>query len=342
MCINVARSKAGTTFGIPRYWNSWRRIRSATALYRRTSLYSLEGQPQAEDKRIVVGLISSDYLRTLGIPLKRGRQLTSHEVANAEHLALINEAAAKLWSVNENPVGKRMKIDLLSNPGSPQVLVPTASNPEVTIVGVMGNTKNQGLRDVTLPAVFVPYTLLAPSERRLAIRTVDEPLKILNAVRHRVREMDNEIPLARPVTLQQILGFETVEPRFNMALFSCFAGLGLALAAAGIYSVISYDVAQRTHEIGVRVALGASRRDVLALVLRMVARVSALGLVIGLGASVALEQVVRFQVFAATRFDATSVIGVVFALFLISLLAAWLPAVRAGRVEPVVALRHEG
>jgi putative ABC transport system permease protein len=126
-----------------------------------------------------------------------------------------------------------------------------------------------------------------------------------------------------------------------MGLFSCFAGLGLALAAAGIYSVISYDVAQRTHEIGVRVALGAKRRDVLALVLRMVVKVAALGLVIGLCGSVVLERLVRFQVFAATSFDVVSAIGVMSVLFLISVFAAWLPAVKAGRVDPVIALRHE-
>jgi putative ABC transport system permease protein len=304
------------------------------------STYSLEGQPAAEHKRIVVGLISSEYLQTLGIPLKRGRQMTMQEARNADHLAMINDAAAKLWA-GEDPLGRRIKIDLLTNPGTPQVLVPSGSNSELTIVGIMGDTKNQGLRDVTLPAVFVPYTLLAPTSRRLAIRTTGEPLNILNAVRQRVTEMDKQLPLGHPITLQQIIGFETVEPRFNMALFSCFAGLGLALAAAGIYSVISYDVAQRTHEIGVRLALGASRRDVLTLVLRMVAKVAALGLVVGLCGSVILERVVRFQVFAATSFDVPSAIGVVALLFLISLLAGWLPAVRAGRVEPLIALRHE-
>jgi putative ABC transport system permease protein len=304
------------------------------------STYSLEGQPAAEHKRIVVGLISSNYLRTLGIPLKRGRQMTLQEVTDADHLAMINQAAAKLWA-GEDPLGKRINVDLLTNPGASQVLVPSASNQELTVVGIMSDTKNQGLRDVTLPAVYVPYTLLAPTSRRLAIRTTGEPLNILNAIRQRVSEMDKQLPLGHPITLQQILGFETVEPRFNMALFSCFAGLGLALAAAGIYSVISYDVAQRTHEIGVRLALGASRRDVLTLVLRMVARVAALGLVVGLCGSVILERVVRFQIFAATSFDAASAIGVVAVLFLISLLAGWLPAVRAGRVEPLIALRHE-
>ncbi|MGC2657457.1 MAG: ABC transporter permease, partial [Bryobacteraceae bacterium] len=305
------------------------------------SSYSIVGQPVNEDKRIVLSLVSSDYLQTLGIPLKRGRQLTVQEIADSSHLAMINETAAKLWPSGEDPLGQRMKVDLLSNPGSPQVLTPTASDPEVTVIGIVGDTKNDGIRDVTLPAVFVPYTLVAPPGRRLAIRTFGAPLNILNSVSQRVRDMDKELPLGHPITLEQILGFETVEPRFNMALFTCFAVLGLALAAGGIYSVISYDVTQRKHEIGVRIALGADKRDVILLVLRKVAGVSALGLVIGLAGSVALERVVQFQMFAATPFDLTSALGVILVLFFISLFAAWIPALRAGRVNPVIALRHE-
>lgn len=320
---SVAMGNGGLPFGGPR------------------SPYTVEGQPAHEDKRIVVDLISSDYLRTLGIPLKRGRMLTEQEVTNGDHVALINEAAVKLWPAGENPVGRRISVDLLVKVTPAQALLPAVSNGELTIVGVMGDTRNDGLRDVTLPAVFAPYTLVAPPVRRLAIRTFGEPLDILNAVRMRARGMDKELPLGHPVTLQEIMGFETVEPRFNMALFSCFAGLGLALAGAGIYSVISYDVTQRMHEIGVRVALGASRMDVLALVIKMAAKVSALGLAIGLCGSVALERVVKFQVFAATSFDAVSAFGVVAVLFAISLLAGWLPAMRAGKVDPVTALRHE-
>ena len=122
----------------------------------------------------------------------------------------------------------------------------------------------------------------------LAVRTFGDPLTVLNAVRQKVREIDKDQPLARPITLKEILGFQTVQPRFNMALFSCFAALGLALAAIGIYSVISYGVAQRMHEIGVRMALGAKRSDVLVIVLRMVAKVAAIGLAIGLGGSIML------------------------------------------------------
>ncbi len=305
------------------------------------SSYSIEGQTPAEDRRIVVGFISADYPQTLGIPLKRGRELTKQEVAHGDHVGLINEAAAKLWPANVDPTGKHIDIDVLAKPGQPQLLVPPGSSAQVTIVGVVGDTRNAGLRDATLPAVYVPYTLLAPPSRILAVRTFGDPATILNTVRRKIRDLDSELPMGRARTLQEILGFQTVEPRFNMALFSCFAALGLALAAVGIYSVISYDVTQRMHEIGVRVALGASKSDVLAIVLRMATKVVAFGLGIGLCGSVLLERIVRFQVFAATSFDAGSFISVVVVLSVVALLASWWPARRASKLDPAIALRHE-
>jgi predicted permease len=305
------------------------------------SPYSVEGQLPTEDRRVIVGLISSDYLHTLGIPLKQGRALTPQEITNREHLALINETASKLWPAGQNPIGRRMRVDILEKPGAPQVLVPAGASSEVTVIGIVGDTRNAGLRDTTLPAVLVPYTLLGPTSRMLAVRTFGEPAAILNAVRKRVQEMDKELPLGRSITLKEVLGIESIQPRFTMALFSCFAALGLVLAAAGIYSVISYDVAQRMHEIGVRVALGARRTDVLTLVFRMVTKVVALGLLIGLCGTILLERIIRFKVFAATPFDAGSMLSVIVVLGAVALLAALLPARRASSVDPIAALRHE-
>jgi putative ABC transport system permease protein len=305
------------------------------------SSYALEGQPRVDGQKVVISLISSNYLRTLGIPLKRGRNFTSAEVENGRHVALINESAASLWPPGTDPTGRRMQVDALGQPRRPPVLVAPGIGPDVTIIGVVGDTKNNGLQDATLPAVYVPYTLVAPPERQLAVRTFGDPLGILNAVRQTIREMDKGLAQGRPMTIDEMLGDETEQPRFNMALFSGFAALGLALAAIGIYCVISYNVTQRVHEIGVRMALGASRADILKWVLRAAARLAAVGLFIGLGGSIALEKFVRFNVFGTVTFDAASFAAVMIVLSSVALLAAWLPARRAGKLDPVTALRHE-
>jgi putative ABC transport system permease protein len=206
---------------------------------------------------------------------------------------------------------------------------------------VIGDTKNDGLQDATLPAVYLPYTLIAPPDRQLAVRTFGDPMGILNAVRQKIHEMDKGLATGRPMTIDEMLGDEIEQPRFNMALFSGFAALGLALAAIGIYCVISYDVTQRVHEIGVRMALGASRADILKWVLRAAARVATVGLFIGLCGSIALEKFIRFDVFGTAAFDAVSLASVIVVLSSVALLAAWLPARRAGRLDPVTALRRE-
>jgi putative ABC transport system permease protein len=305
------------------------------------STYTIEGLPPSTSQRMTIGLISADYPQTLRIPLRQGRQLTDQDVARADHFALINETAAKLWPAGQDPIGRRITLDLLMKTGSSQVLVPANSSGDVLIVGILGDTRNAGLRDATTPAIFVPYTLIAPSSRVLAVRTAGEPMAMLNTLRHVVQEMDREVPLGRPITLEEILGYQSVQPRFNMALFSAFAALGLLLAAAGIYSVVSYDVTQRFHEIGVRLALGASRADVLSMVLKMAGAVVAVGLAIGVAGSLALVRVAQFTVFDGTSFDPISVFLVIAVLSSVALIASSLPAYRAAKLDPLTALRHD-
>ncbi len=305
------------------------------------SAFSIEGLPPTPSKQLTIGLISAEYPQALGIPLRRGRALTDQDVTRGDHFALINESAAKLWPVGQDPIGRHVTVDVLAKTGASQVLVPAGSTGDVTIVGILADTKNAGLRDATMPAVFVPYTLVAPPARVLAVRTTGEPMAMLNTVRRLVQQMDREVPLGRPITLEEVLGFQTVQPRFNMALFGAFAALGLALAAAGIYSVVSYDVTQRVHEIGVRLALGASRGDVLAMVLRMAATVVGIGLAVGVAGSIMLVRVVQFQAFEGAAFDPLSVLIVVVVLSSVALAASSLPAYRAARLDPLTALRYD-
>jgi len=156
-----------------------------------------------------------------------------------------------------------------------------------------------------------------------------------------VRDIDKNLVISRPHTLTDLMSQDTQQPRFNMTLFGGFALLGLALAAIGIYSVISYNVMQRVREIGVRMALGARRGQILKLILLMVARLASLGLAIGLFGSFLVERLVRFQMFAKTSFGILPLAAIVLLLAAVALVAAWLPAMRAGNLDPVTALRHE-
>jgi predicted permease len=319
---SVAIGNGGMPFGGPR------------------SAYTIAGQPKEESRTILLGLVSSDYPQTLGIPLRAGRTLSAQEIAHAEPVALINEAAARLWQNGANPIGRRVHVDLLEKPRGP-LLAPGQSTPDLTVVGIIADTRNAGLRNPTAPAAYIPYTLLAPPFRILALRTRMEPLSLLNAVRQRVRTIDPDQPLSRPVTLEDVVGFETVQPRFNMALFTFFGVLGLALAAVGIYSMLSYSVARRTHEIGVRMALGAGRRQVLTLMLAMGGRLVLIGLGLGLAGSIALARLLRSQVFQVPATDVLVLSGVVVLLCATALLACFLPARRAANLNPTSALRHE-
>ena len=211
----------------------------------------------------------------------------------------------------------------------------------MTVAGIIGDIKNNGLAEATVPEVYVPFTLYAPPVRELVVRTAGDPLTMVNAVRMKARDLDKDLVLGKPHTLDGVMSEETQQPRFFMALFSSFAFLGLALAAIGIYSVISYNVSQRVQEIGVRMALGAPRGQILKLILLTVARLAGIGLGIGLFGSILIGRLVRFQIFVKSSFGAAPLATIVVLLTAIALLAAWLPAMRAGNLDPVTALRHE-
>jgi putative ABC transport system permease protein len=278
----------------------------------------------------------------MGIPLRRGRTLTDAEVDDGDRVALINEAARRLWPEGEDPIGKRIRLSLLERPpGDRTVLIDAGGSPYVTVVGLIGNVRNAGLRSDVRPALLVPYTLIAPTQRLLAVRAHGHPMALLSPVREQVRAIDKEQPLGRPQTVGVVLGFQTVQPRFTMSLFSFFGALGLTLAALGIYSVLSYSATQRTHEIGVRMALGARPVEVVGLMLAMGGKLVGVGLGIGLGGAVFATRLLQSQLFGVTVHDPMSFVAVVIVLIVAALAACYVPARRAGSVDPFVALRHE-
>jgi putative ABC transport system permease protein len=305
------------------------------------SQFSIAGQPQI-NQQIAMSAISSGYLHTMGMVLKRGRDFTPEEIQDEVQVALINESAAKMWKADQDPVGGHLHLDVLAQSFKPPMLAASKISPDVTIVGVVGDTRNWGLDADTHPAVYIPYTLIAPPFRMLAVRTYGgDPMTMLKAVGAQVKQIDENLPMGRPFTVKEIVGFETAQPRFDMALLSAFAILGLTLAAIGIYCVISYNVTQKVHEIGVRMALGASRQHILRWVLRSAVKIAALGLLIGLAGSLAAERVMGSYLFGKVAFDLGSLAAVVLVLSAVALLAAWLPARRAGKLNPVMALRQE-
>jgi putative ABC transport system permease protein len=304
------------------------------------SPFTIVGHLPDESKRIRLNLVGADQLRAFGIPLLRGRMFDASEVQRGDRIAVINEAAAALWPAGEDPIGARLRLGVLERL-PPRTLADTSRPPEVTIVGVMANTRNNGLRGAPAPAAMLPYSIVGQQQRTLAVRSAGDPNLLLNPVRAQVRAMDSEQPLGRPITLSEIVEQEVVQPRFTMALFTAFAVLGLALAAAGIYSVLSFHVTRRTHELGVRMALGAPRRHVLGLMLTMGGRLVAAGLVIGLAASVASTRLLRSQLFGVEAADPLAYVAVIAVLAIVTLVACYIPARRAAGVDPIVALRQE-
>ena len=304
------------------------------------STYSIEGELQQRSQPIQLGLISAEYPRTMGIPLRSGRLLEPTEIARAEPVALINETAAKLWTSGTSPIGRRIRLDALEKPPATAPAVPNVSS-AVTVVGIMGDTRNAGRLNPTAPAVYVPYTMLAPATRTIALRTETNPMLLVNPVRERVRAIDTSQPLSRVVSLEEIVGSETVQPRFNAALFTFFGILGLALALVGIYSTLSYTVGRRTHELGIRMALGAANRDVLRLILAMGGKLLIIGVAAGLTLSLALVKVVRGGFIQFPQPDVLTLSTVVVVLCFIGLLACFIPARRAARLDATSALRHE-
>jgi predicted permease len=304
--------------------------------------FTFEGQTEPEVRRINLQAASADYLATLKVRLVRGRMLNEQEMASATQVAVINETAARLWPEGQDPIGRRIHLKDLEKP-PPQLCTPAGFSPDVMIVGIMADTRNDDLQSRTQPAVLVPFTLLAPAQRTLTIRAHATPTALMSAVRAQVRQLDTDLPLGNPRTFNELLSFQTAYPRFTTLLFGLFGGIGLGLAMAGIYSVLSYTVSKRTRELGVRIALGAQRADVLRLVLKSGATVVGLGIVLGLACSLAATRLLTSQIdlFQVKSTDPVSFLVVIALLVGVAAVACLGPARRATKVDPMEALRYE-
>jgi putative ABC transport system permease protein len=274
--------------------------------------------------------VSPDYFGTLGIGVSRGRAFTNSDTANSLLVALVSETAARRFFPNEDPVGKRIN---LNDQGSPTW---------IQIVGVVKDVKYNGLSDETQPALYQPLQQAQSSGVSLVLKTeTADATSLTTAVRDMLKSVDQDLPQIPQFSMQQRLALATAQPRFRTTLIALFAALALLLACIGIYGVISYTVTQRSHEIGIRMALGAQTRDVLRLVLQQGLTLTLAGVGCGVLASLALTRWLQKLLFNVTPTDPLTFASVALLLTLIALLACWLPARRATKVDPLIALRCE-
>ena len=282
--------------------------------------------------------VSPGYFQTMRVPLLKGREFTEQDGAESPGVVVIDEALARrFFKPDESPLGFHLRID--DGAGQPR---------EVEIVGVSGDVKHFGLDDEPTPTLYAPVYQVPKgsvsfliSNMSLLVRTASDPLAQAAAVRREVQDVDKDVPASSTRTMEQFLSASVAPRRFNVLLLGIFAGTALLLAAIGIYGVIAYSVTQRTHEIGVRMALGAKRSDVLKLVVGEGLRLAFIGVATGLVAALFLTRLMSSLLYGVSTTDPTIFAGIPLLLIIVALAACYLPARRATKVDPMVALRYE-
>lgn len=298
--------------------------------------FSVEGRTAPSDMNLPFALyrvVSPDYFRAMGIPLRHGRFFDTRDSADSMPVAIVNRRLAEQFWPGEDPTGKRLKIGPLDS-----------RNPWATVVGVVGDVRQAGLYGEQQSELYMPYAQewrpwVAP--RDLVVRTKGDAASLAAAVREAVWAVDKDQPVSDIRTMDQVFAAAISRERFQMLLLTLFATLALVLACVGLYGLISYAVAQRTHEIGVRMALGAEPRDVLRLVIRQGMLLTFAGLLLGIAGGLAATRVMTDLLYGVTATDAVTFITVGGLLLVVALLACYVPARRATKVDPLIALRYE-
>jgi predicted permease len=277
-----------------------------------------------------VRVVTPGYFQTMSIPLLKGRSLTEQDRDNTPSVILVNEALANRFWPNQDAVGKRISFE--AEPGKQSWL---------EIVGIVGNVKHKALAIDVMPEVYVAYKQDPENFMSLVVRTDSDPVSMIPAIRNQVLSIDKDQPVSDIMTMEQRLAQSVASSRFVMLLLGSFSVLALGLAAVGIYGVMAYLVTQRTQEIGVRMALGAQKRDVLKLVVAKGMALAIIGTAIGLVASLALTRLMRSLLFEVAPTDWLTFVISSTVLLAVALLACYIPARRATKVDPLVALRYE-
>ncbi|OLB34812.1 MAG: hypothetical protein AUH11_16880 [Acidobacteria bacterium 13_2_20CM_57_17] len=296
----------------------------------------IPGKTHAEKWNAMFQLVSEGYFPVLKIQLVDGRSFTEAEVTGARKLAVVNQTFVKKYLGNENPIGRQVRIAQLRE------FDDAVKEPTFEIIGLVADAKNRGLQDPPEPEIWVPFTVTGSAFRGILVRTAKEPLTMLNAVEHEIWATDSNVALTFTGTLDGYISqFSYAGPRFGFFLMTIFGGIGLLLVTIGVYSVLAYTTARRTHEIGIRMALGAEGSDVQGMVIRMGLRLVGIGVGIGLIVSVAIGRVIATQLWGVSAYDPWTLVCVPALLLITGIVACWLPARRAASVDPLVALRYE-
>jgi putative ABC transport system permease protein len=301
------------------------------------SAMEIAGKARDEDWRTLTQHVSEEFFRVLRIEFKRGRPFSEAEVNHARKVVVVNEAFVRRYLPTEDPIGRRMRLARLEKPEDP------SRDAWFEIVGVFPDVINRGLRDPIQPEVWIPYTVAGgPDVAVLMVRTSQEPGTIANPVRKEVWAADAGVALSNPITLEDLFNERLYAgPRFGSLLMTLFGCIGLILVAVGVYGVLAYSTAQKTHEIGIRMALGAEASDALGLVVRTGLRLVLAGIALGIAVSLLLGRVIGTQLVDVTVYDPPTLIATILLLTMTAAVACWIPARRAARVDPMVALRYE-
>jgi putative ABC transport system permease protein len=302
----------------------------------RTEL-DISGKTHTDKWEGIFQLVSQDYFRTLGIRLLRGRTLSEVEVNDGRKVAVINQTLARKYFGQDDPIGQSLTLKMLATQPTPPV-----TDPIFEIVGIVADAKNSGLQDPVRPEVFIPYTITGSFERGILVRTARDPLPMLDTLRKEIWAVDRNVALTDTGSLEDYLKrFSYAEPRFSLILLGVFASIGLVLVALGIYSLIAYTVSRQTREIGIRMSLGATREQVLRMVLQMGFKLIALGAGAGLLLTFGTTRVLAHQLWNISPHDPITLIAVLAIMGLAGLAACYFPARHATQVDPMVALRYE-
>ncbi|MEP7339761.1 MAG: ABC transporter permease, partial [Acidobacteriota bacterium] len=295
--------------------------------------FQIEGRPAplpGQERVSSYQQVGADYFRTVRIPIIKGRGFSANDAEGAPLAAVISETLARRYFPHEDPLGRRIKVGASESAALWR-----------TIVGVSGDVTRAWLDREIQPLLYLPNQQLPDRNAYFVVRASGVPMSALPAVRAQIAALDDKLPLYEIKSHEQAIADSMAGIRLVAALMVMFGALALALAAVGVYGVMAYAVSQRTHEIGVRMALGARPQDVLRLVVRQALKLAALGLAIGLPVALALGRVMASALFGVIALDPLTFVGFTMLLLLVALLACWIPARRATKVDPLIALRHE-